>query len=149
MARFLSALSHQVALGVRRPGGGREGRREGGGASKQPGGDREEVGGAQHTLLEKWWGEETPPCISWEWGLRVMQQPPHPEHPRGCHCPQSHARPQDKPGGHQKLTRMVAGPSFWVCGEMAGARTPQSEAARPCQGLWVRFLLSQGVALPF
>lgn len=54
MARFLSALSHKVALGVRRPGAGREGGRERGwGASKQPGGTGEEAGGAHHMLLVK------------------------------------------------------------------------------------------------
>lgn len=123
--------------------GGREGERVGErvGGFKGAGGDREEAGGAHHTLLVKgirewcWRGDTTLRLLARQWGLGGMQQEGRSHHILSihlgssllCHCPQSRATSQDKPGGPPKADRDGGGAKLWGDGE---GRDPP---ARGCQ----------------
>lgn len=69
--------------------------------------------------------------------------------PRCVTVPRAVQRPKTNLVATKSRQGWWLGQAMGSVGEMGRARTPQSGAARPCQGLWVRFLTSQGVALPF
>lgn len=164
MARFLSALSHKVAFGAQRPGGGRTG---GFKAAKR--GDRGEAGHAHHTLLVKGIRDrcqsgDTPlHPMAWRWGSlggcgRRGQSCAMLSICMGCApgmvpavppSPEPHAILRQTVGGHQNQAGTAVELSYRVCGEMGRARTPQPGAARGCRGLRVGFLTSLRVVVPF